>query len=123
MSVTIIRKEQIEGLSDEIQQRFHQSLITGTTTQDIAAYYANYYVDRIVLNLRSGAPGMIKIGFSAGADDVLTNTDITFLQTNVPVPVIIGTIPKAGNTMLYLAFTDSGAEFDAEIILTRYKSN
>lgn len=109
-------------MTSDSQKIYHLSAVSGPFSQEITGFESRFYVDRLVITRISGTPGTIRVGFSEFTSEVLPETDISELSINTPVAITTGSIPKVGQSTLYINLMDSGAILDIDIILTRYKA-
>jgi len=112
---------EIEPCADEliVVKNFRAGGVTGTTHIDITAYAREFMIDQIIFTNTAGAPTTGKAGWTAGAGDVMWETDLSSLVVNIPKSVSIKMVPP--NTATEVHFTIPGATYNIDIIMIRYK--
>jgi hypothetical protein len=104
----------------EVIKNFTLSGVTGSQTIDVGAYATNFKINNIVFTLLGGTAGSNKVGLTAGADDVMEETDMSDLVIGNPVSVFCEKIFGAGQDTVY--FTIPDVSYDINLTLMRYKA-
>jgi hypothetical protein len=104
----------------EVIKNFTLSGVTGSQTIDVGAYATNFKINNIVFTLLGGTAGSNKVGLTAGADDVMEETDMSDLVIGNPVSVFCEKIFGAGQDTVYFTLPD--VSYDINLTLMRYKA-
>jgi hypothetical protein len=73
----------------------------------------------IVLTLKSGTGGTVKVGWTVGGTEIMELTDISGMTVNIPEDFECISIPTSST--VYITLTGSGATYDVNATMLRYK--
>ena len=106
----------------ETVKNFPLDGVTGAQTIDVGAYKDDFRINDIVVTLLSGTGGTIKAGLTAGAEDVLAETDLSGFVVGNPQSLYCGAVFGYGQDTVYITITPAAAEtYDLDMTLIRYK--
>jgi len=92
---------------------------------DVTTYANDFRILDIVITLKSGVAGIIKVGLTYGGQDVIVETNVDDLIINDPVSIYCGKVfpITTSETIVYFDLgSDSEVLFDINLTLIRYKS-
>jgi len=87
---------------------------TGVFSSLMSAYYENYTINCLVLTRKSGTPTTIKIGSTPGGDEIMWETDISFLPLNKGRCAELQQVPGPTDDRLY--FDIASGVFDVDVL-------
>lgn len=109
---------QTGGTEVETIKNFILEGVTGSQAINVNTYAADFAINNIVFTLKSGIGGTEeKVGLTAGASDVMYETDFSELTINIPEIIICPKNFESGTTVY---FTLTGT-YDINLTLMRYK--
>jgi len=92
---------------------------------DVTTWANDFRILDIVITLKSGVAGIIKVGLTYGGQDVIVETNVDDLIANDPVSIYCGKVfpITTSETIVYFDLgSDSEVLFDINLTLIRYKS-
>ena len=102
-------------------KNFRLGGVTGSAVVDITGWHKKFKIQSIVWTKISGSPSTVKAGWSAGSDEVSWETDVSMLQTGIPLNQSVEMIPPPDEETLSIYFTIPDAVYTIDLILVRYK--
>jgi hypothetical protein len=106
----------------ETVKNFPLNGVTGAQTIDVGAYRDDFRINDIVVTVLSGTGGTIKLGLTAGAEDILAETDLSGFVVGNPQSLYCGAVFGPGQDIVYITITPAAAEtYDLDLTLLRYK--
>lgn len=102
---------------DIVVMNFPLRGVTGTGMIDITAYSQEFYIAVIIFTPTSGVPVIVQAGWSAGTDEVLFSTDVSYLSVDDILPINTNVVPGATDTEVH--FTMLSGTWNIDVVMIR----